>query len=507
MSSNRKSRLTGEEYKQARLLLGEGPKYTALSGVPEPIYKATIDGFNSAAFHQRCDLTEGTVSIIWTDNCAGILGGRTSMRWNTANQQYSADPMAYLIQLKANGSLVQDGKLHLRQSTDTGAIYCRQDYGPTFGQGHDLRVHLQNKTFSASSRTYAAPTQPFSNQSSHLNEVEVFAADDFFGDGTNEPFQNMPDTATLQRERKELLTELQEFDVPFDGVRSANVLLFGHAGAGKSSFLRCADTIMQNRFSYIADTGTATASLTRKLRKLPLRPNVKSMLRLGLKEVPAEYPMRLWDTMGWSDTAYQHGELGPILDGHVPNNFVFDDTTTISPRSPGYIRDPHVKDTVHVILVLVAASEVCTDDVAATIKTNLALTRRRDIRTILVLTKIDEVDERLAEEPHMGDHSEIVDELVTAAAAATGVATDDILAIKNYTKERSTSLKVEVPVLKVLVRAMYAAHDYFRNLADTDSVPQENHASWGRQSKRRRKGNANSSSADRTACAAGASSH
>lgn len=55
-------------------------------------------------------------------------------------------------------------------------------------------------------------------------------------------------------------------------------------------------------------------------------PNVKSMLRLGLKEVPAEYPMRLWDTMRWSDTTYQHGELGPILDGHVPDNFVFDDT-------------------------------------------------------------------------------------------------------------------------------------------------------------------------------------
>lgn len=51
--------------------------------------------------------------------------------------------------------------------------------------------------------------------------------------------------------------------------------------------------------------------------------------------------------------------------------------TTISPQSPGYVRDPHVKDTVHVILVLVAASEVCTDDVAATIITNLALIRRR----------------------------------------------------------------------------------------------------------------------------------
>eukprot|EP00041_Stephanoeca_diplocostata_P027177 m.745668 g.745668 ORF g.745668 m.745668 type:complete len:501 (+) comp23127_c4_seq18:245-1747(+) len=497
-----RSRLSKTEFAQARGVLGEKVKH--LSKIPIPMFKATVDGFNNQTFHQKCDSSPGTVVIAWVDQGNTIVGGRTSVRWNAVSQQFAPDPTASLFQLKSNGTIVPDGKILLKDPSASQAIYCDPRYGPAFGSGHDLHVKLNAKRIQFVAATYMSPKQPLATNS-EMVEVEVFSADDFLANPDR--FENVIDAATLKREHSELLAELAEFEVPFDGVRSANVLLFGHAGAGKSSFLRCADTIMQSRFSYMADTGTATASLTRKLRKLSLRPNVKSMEKLGLKDIPAELPIRLWDTMGWSDTAYQHGEICPILDGHVPNNFIFDDTTSISPRSPGYVRNPEVKDTVHAILVLVAASEVCTDDVAATIKTNLALTRRRDIRTILVLTKIDEVDERLAEEPHMGDHSEIVDELVTAAAAATGVATDDILAIKNYTKERSTSLKVEVPVLKVLVRAMYAAHDYFRNLADTDSVPQENHASWGRQSKRRRKGNANSSSADRTACAAGASSH
>lgn len=53
-------------------------------------------------------------------------------------------------------------------------------------------------------------------------------------------------------------------------VEFANVLVFGPAGAGKSSFIRSIDTIIKNRFSHIVDTGTGSCSLTTRLQAIIL---------------------------------------------------------------------------------------------------------------------------------------------------------------------------------------------------------------------------------------------
>lgn len=58
-------------------------------------------------------------------------------------------------------------------------IYCRPDYGPTFGQGLDLRVNLQNKTFSHLLKNLRTTEAAIFGPVKSLNEVEVFAADDF----------------------------------------------------------------------------------------------------------------------------------------------------------------------------------------------------------------------------------------------------------------------------------------------------------------------------------------
>jgi hypothetical protein len=40
-------------------------------------------------------------------------------------------------------------------------------------------------------------------------------------------------------------------------------------------------------------------------------------LALGAEELP----IVVWDSMGYRDDAYKNGELGFILDGHLPNRF------------------------------------------------------------------------------------------------------------------------------------------------------------------------------------------
>ena len=56
--------------------------------------------------------------------------------------------------------------------------------------------------------------------------------------------------------------------IPYIKVSKVNVLLYGPAGSGKSSLLRSVDTIFQGHVSRVVDAGSATASLTRELRKM-----------------------------------------------------------------------------------------------------------------------------------------------------------------------------------------------------------------------------------------------
>lgn len=61
----RTSRLSREDFTAVKNLLNEGsPPWR----IPDPIYKASVDGFTEAAFHQKCDNVPGTVVFVWVDN-------------------------------------------------------------------------------------------------------------------------------------------------------------------------------------------------------------------------------------------------------------------------------------------------------------------------------------------------------------------------------------------------------------------------------------------------------
>lgn len=64
-----------------------------------------------------------------------------------------------------------------------------------------------------------------------------------------------------------------------------------------------------------------------------------------------EAPFILWDSAGWSDSDYQSGELGYILDGNLPNRF--DLSQAITPQSRDFISAPDPADRVHCVCFVV----------------------------------------------------------------------------------------------------------------------------------------------------------
>ena len=64
-----------------------------------------------------------------------------------------------------------------------------------------------------------------------------------------------------------------------------------------------------------------------------------------------EAPFVLWDSAGWSDSDYQSGKLGYILDGNLPNRF--DLSQAISPQTRDFIIAPDPADRVHCMCFVV----------------------------------------------------------------------------------------------------------------------------------------------------------
>ena len=109
----------------------------------------------------------------------------------------------------------------------------------------------------------------------------------------------------------QIYKEVLEFNPAKEGVpiKTINILLCGGVGAGKSSIVSTVDSLCQGRISRRAPHGQATGSLTRSLRKYSFTNNATQQ--------PLHW--KLWDSMGWGATAYNKGEHGFILDGHIPD--------------------------------------------------------------------------------------------------------------------------------------------------------------------------------------------
>ena len=93
------------------------------------IYKATIDSDFASAFHSKCDDHAPTVIIIKTDK--GIrFGGYTTQTWN-CDEECKKDENAFLFNLD------NKRKYDIRKNAPF-AIYCKENFGPAFGEGFDL---------------------------------------------------------------------------------------------------------------------------------------------------------------------------------------------------------------------------------------------------------------------------------------------------------------------------------------------------------------------------------
>ncbi len=87
-------------------------------------YRASRDGFKATDFHAKCDEVPNTLTVIKSTH-GNIFGGFTEKPWT---YRTVSDPKAYIFSL-----VNQENKPFKSVCSNSGAIRCHPDYGPSFG--------------------------------------------------------------------------------------------------------------------------------------------------------------------------------------------------------------------------------------------------------------------------------------------------------------------------------------------------------------------------------------
>lgn len=168
---------------QSKTLVSWLPEEDSKLGEVVLLYRASRDGWASSDFHSSCDNKGVTVTIVKSGSY--IFGGYTDQPWESPSSgTYKDSAKAFLFSLVSSARMIGPAKMTLKSGENNTATYCHSDYGPTFGQGHDLSIcsDPNNKNCSSSpNKSYVFPAECANpeeflagNQNFTVTEVEVF---------------------------------------------------------------------------------------------------------------------------------------------------------------------------------------------------------------------------------------------------------------------------------------------------------------------------------------------
>nr|XP_034306896.1 interferon-induced protein 44 [Crassostrea gigas] len=347
--------LTRKDKKQISQWIGRDSQF-------ELLYKISRDGQSCKRFHELCDNIGPTVTIFYNkDN--NVYGGYLSDSWESTGG-WCTDLTAFLFKLHSAGNW----KPVMFPYTSGETHFKADAYGPWFQSlpsfcsgfcknksAHGSYVLYTSSYFEGESFDMKGETvDSVANGHNNVTDLEVYLVRD---DELESPWRDSQDwcSQTFQ-ELKEFVANyepLEEMKIP-----EVNILLIGQVGAGKSSFLNTINSIFKGGISSRACTGN---NLTKSFEKFRVRdPSTKKYLCF-----------RICDTRGVEEgLSIKNEDLGFILDGNLPNHYTFNPVEKASTKAPGFVKEPTVKDRMHVVVFVLDGStlDVLSEGVVSKLK-------------------------------------------------------------------------------------------------------------------------------------------
>jgi len=249
----------------------------------------------------------------------------------------------------------------------------------------------------------------------------------------------------------------------FEKTKRLNILLFGLAGSGKSSFINSCFTLFSNKVEQqIAEAGGNTQRVTKELKPY----------RMIAVHTSAPTSFGLVDTWGLEQNVdyYKQGQFECILQGTLPNGWQMSDEVTLDIISEGI----NMEKKIHCLIFFIPAGELVVQGKSFMVNKTREFCEsatRMKVPFLVALTKIDIQVPAFRDNP-MGQFPEI-DKLIFHAAQTFGIAPNQVLPLINYWKETEKKFVLDKLLYKIISTAVSIAKnrcmpDDVRKLIESD---------------------------------------
>ncbi|XP_069117152.1 interferon-induced protein 44-like [Argopecten irradians] len=459
--------------------LGEGSKSF------RKLYSAKENGCDAAIFHQRCDNRGPTLTVVYNTD-GQVFGGYTTASWQSASTPHVYDKSAFLFCL---GEGEERKKFSVTKSGSAVVHDARS--GPTFGRGPDLGLFTgavqkgDDGTFALSlmMKGDSYEIMPSSlgdliNSDIPVVDVVVYSLEDIKHAVMSKQWREEPKFTEeyLQKlmEDVESYWPLKDFGVDEEALQHINILFIGPIGAGKSSFLNSVESVFRGHVTMSATAGSRGKSVTSMYRQYPITgSDNKHYLHF-----------QLCDCRGLEDGFSINKDIDAILDGHVPDNYIFNSSSSVTTKTHGYRRDPKLKDKIHCVAYVLDAEkyspEVGMSFVTEAVKEQIIDIQekcdQRGIQQLILLNKIDNACPATKEDTSAVYRSELIQQRCFHAANCLGLPPLTVLPMKNNFMELTTSDEVAILTL-YNVRQMLRAADAYLRVNYLDDLRQDKYES------------------------------
>ncbi|XP_074524449.1 interferon-induced protein 44-like isoform X2 [Halichoeres trimaculatus] len=405
------------------------------------LYKASVDGFTGAAFHQRCDTRCPTVSVGY--NVSGfIFGGYTKQPFSQSGQ-YVHDDQAFLFTFK------KEKLLRYPVTNPTNAIRMVGKSGPYFGEDLALISGSQPVVYNKPGSFYNFNAAEMHGNDLNLTECEVYQVED-----TTELENPWRSINWESEKRTELMVKIKTYKPKNSSVSKARVLLIGPIGAGKSTFFNSISSVFRGHVTNRAMAGCSATSIT---------------TQDGCEE--KSLPIILCDTMGLEESAgagLNLDDITSIVRGDLPNRYQFNPSAPFNLEAHGYQESPGLGDKIHCVVYVIDACKVSI--MPSKLEEKLAAVRKKinlmGIPQLVLLTKVDEACSLVAEDVRNVYKSSYIKQMMQEASARLGVPLCCVIPVKNYSEELEVNLNCDILLLSAVEQMLRCSDDYFEDISE-----------------------------------------
>ncbi|XP_069116513.1 uncharacterized protein [Argopecten irradians] len=278
------------------------------------------------------------------------------------------------------------------------------------------------------------------------------------------PWRDEPifDQMYLQNVKDEIehFWPLKDMGVAEGTLQHVNILFVGPIAAGKSSFINSVESAFRGHVTMTASAGSRSKSLTSTYHKYQI---LSSDNRRPLK-------FQLCDCRGLEERANISRDINSILEGHIPDNYVFNTSFPMISSMKGYESTPRLKDQIHCVVFVLDASTYSeelgipfvSEPVRDAIKVIQDGIDQKGIPQLVILSKVDSVCESTKLDTSQVYRSPVIRQRCMNAADFLGVPPMVVLPMKNYLLETSTNDDVSILALYNIRQMLRAADAFLR---------------------------------------------